>query len=71
MAEGNIFKRLLTEKEVAQLLAVSASWLQKARVYGGGPKFIKLRKPSGAVRYRPEDIEAWLADHSLEPGASE
>ena len=52
--------RLLNEKEVALQLGVSRSWLQKARVYGFGPKFIKLRRPRGAVRYLQGDINAFL-----------
>lgn len=33
---------LLCEKEVAPILRVSVSWLQKARVRGTGPHFVKI-----------------------------
>jgi predicted DNA-binding transcriptional regulator AlpA len=51
---------LLTEKAVALQLGVSRSWLQKARVYGGGPNFIKLNGPRGAVRYRQSAVDNFL-----------
>jgi excisionase family DNA binding protein len=40
-------------------LGVSKSTLEKLRVYGGGPKFLKLGR---LVRYRIEDLEQWLAE---------
>lgn len=62
--------RLLCEKEVAQLLNVSESWLQKGRVYGYGPKYLKLQKPRGAVRFRPEDVADFLNSRLVSPGAA-
>jgi len=61
---------LLTEKAVAVQLGVSESWLQKARVYGDGPSFIKLRKPRGAVRYRQSDIDEFLAHRTVDRGGA-
>ena len=40
-------------------LGLSKSTLEKLRVYGGGPRFLKLGR---LVRYRPEDLEEWLSD---------
>jgi hypothetical protein len=40
----------------AQHLRCSVSFLQKARIAGGGPRFLKLGK---AVRYRIEDLDDW------------
>ena len=37
-------------------LACSASFLEKCRVAGGGPTFVKLGR---AVRYRIEDLDAF------------
>ena len=58
-------KQLLTESQVAEILQVGVSWLQKGRVYGYGPAFIKLKNPKGGIRYRPEDIEKFLEQSRL------
>jgi excisionase family DNA binding protein len=59
---------LLTARAVAGQLAVSPEtvlrWTRRGRLPG-----IKL--PSGAIRYRPADLEEWLADHSTESGREE
>ena len=52
---------LLNEKRVAEILAVSVSWLQKGRVYGYGPPFVKFAGGQGAIRYRPCDVEKFIA----------
>lgn len=49
--------RLLCEKEVSHICGMSVSWLQKRRVHGDGPPFIKMGR---SVRYRCVDIEAYL-----------
>jgi predicted DNA-binding transcriptional regulator AlpA len=48
---------LLTEREVAERIRKSLSWLQHMRQTGGGPLYLKL---GHAVRYRNEDVDAWL-----------
>ena len=50
---------LLTVGEVAALLKVSRSALNKWRVYGSGPRFVYVGR---RVRYRPADIAAFIAD---------
>lgn len=57
---------LLTEKEVANLLGVSTSWLQKRRVNMLPPAYLKL---GSMERYEPSAIEAFLkcAADSREP----
>jgi predicted DNA-binding transcriptional regulator AlpA len=49
---------LLTEEEVARQLHVSLAALRRWRLEGRGPRFIKV---SALVRYRPEELEQWLA----------
>lgn len=49
---------LLTEEEVAKQLHVSVASLRRWRLERRGPQFIKV---SSLVRYRPEEIEVWLA----------
>lgn len=63
--------QLVTEKEAAARLGYSTAWLQRqrwrSREFGElhGPPFVKL--PSGGVRYRLSDLEAWAwsGEHSL------
>ena len=49
---------LLTQDEAADLLKLSVRTVERLRVTGAGPKFLKIRN---SVRYRPADVEAWLA----------
>lgn len=48
---------LMTETEVAQRLHVSLALLRRWRVQRHGPTFMKV---GALVRYRPEDLDAWL-----------
>ena len=49
---------LLTQREAAELLRLSERTLERLRVSGIGPKFLRIRH---SVRYRPEDLREWLA----------
>jgi excisionase family DNA binding protein len=49
---------LLTEEEVANRLHVSLASIRRWRLERRGPQFIKV---GSLVRYRPEDLETWLA----------
>lgn len=49
---------LFTVSEAARWAKVSESFLNKARLTGGGPKFVRLGR---SIRYRLEDLEAWAA----------
>lgn len=40
-------------------LGLAPSTLEKMRVYGDGPAYVKMGR---AVRYRVSDLEAYLAD---------
>jgi predicted DNA-binding transcriptional regulator AlpA len=50
---------LLTVKDVSELTGRSVTTLEKDRLYGTGPRYVKLGRH---VRYRPEDIRAWLSE---------
>jgi predicted DNA-binding transcriptional regulator AlpA len=63
----NTQPKLLTTKELANITGFSTSYFEKGRVLGYGPAWIKLR---GAVRYRIEDYEAWLASERVVQGGS-
>lgn len=49
----------LNQAELAERWGVSASTLERWRIDGIGPVFLKLR---GRVAYRMEDIEAYEAE---------
>ena len=58
---------LLTTKQVATRIKSSTSFLEKGRVQGYGPPYIKI---CGAVRYRLSDVEDWLSTNTHQPGSS-
>ena len=51
---------LLTEKEAASALGFTPRFLQNRRHCGDGPRYVRIS--ARAVRYRPEDLEAWAAE---------
>lgn len=51
----------LTPKEAAAYLRGSKSYLDKLRVYGGGPKFLRFGKRK--ILYRKSDLDFWAAQH--------
>lgn len=58
MASPNQFSQgLLNERQVARLTGMSVASVRRWRLSGQGPKYLKL---NAAVRYRPEDVAAWL-----------
>lgn len=50
--------RLLNSLEAAGRLGISYQRIRTLRSVGGGPPFIKIGR---LVRYRPDDIEAWIS----------
>ena len=57
MATPNTLEELLTEHDVARITGLSVASVRRWRLFRQGPKYLKL---GSAVRYRPEDISAWL-----------
>jgi predicted DNA-binding transcriptional regulator AlpA len=51
--------KLMTDKEVAERLAVNTTTVRKWRMFGTGPRFIRIGK--GSIRYDPGDLEKYLA----------
>jgi hypothetical protein len=45
-------------------IGLAVSTLEKMRVYGDGPPFVKLGR---SVRYRICDLESYLAERVVEP----
>lgn len=56
-------KPWLCTKGLARYIGLSPSFFEKGRVKGYGPPFHKIR---GSVRYKMEDVDAWLGAHRQE-----
>jgi predicted DNA-binding transcriptional regulator AlpA len=50
--------QLLNQSEAARLLRLSERTMERLRLMGGGPCFVKCGR---SVRYRECDLEAWIA----------
>jgi excisionase family DNA binding protein len=59
---------LLTQHDAAQLLRLSERTLERKRLQGGGPRYLKL---GHSVRYREEDLAAWLASRVVSSTSEE
>jgi predicted DNA-binding transcriptional regulator AlpA len=53
-------KRMLPAREAADLSGLSKSTLDKMRVFGGGPPYLKIGR---RVVYDPADLDQWLVSH--------
>jgi excisionase family DNA binding protein len=49
---------LLTQRQAAAVLCLSERTLERLRVSGTGPRFVRAGR---SVRYREADLEAWIA----------
>jgi excisionase family DNA binding protein len=65
-SEGELGGRLLTAKEVGELLQLNTSWVLDAARRNAIPH-IRLGR---YVRFRPVDIETWLSDQRRGPNAA-
>ncbi len=61
---ASLERRTLTDVEVAERLGVSPFTVRAWRFKGIGPRFLKFGR---AVRYRPEDVDAYLQLCIVEP----
>jgi predicted DNA-binding transcriptional regulator AlpA len=59
---------LLTQRQCAEMLVLSERTLERLRVTGAGPKFLRIRH---SVRYRPADVEQWLASRTVRSTSEE
>jgi len=57
MSDQNL-ETLLDEKELSRLLRVSIGTLRFWRTIERGPQYVKI---GALVRYRPDDVDAWIA----------
>jgi predicted DNA-binding transcriptional regulator AlpA len=54
---NNILEVLLNEHDVARITGMSVASVRRWRLLRHGPKFIKI---GAAVRYKAEDVSAWI-----------
>jgi predicted DNA-binding transcriptional regulator AlpA len=53
----SVLETLLNEHDVARITGLSVASVRRWRLLRQGPKYIKI---GAAVRYKPEDVAAWL-----------
>jgi predicted DNA-binding transcriptional regulator AlpA len=53
--------QLLDQKTAARFLSVSVRTLERYRVTGTGPRWVRLGR---LVRYREHDLAAWIEENS-------
>jgi hypothetical protein len=56
---------LFDERQAAKIISCSVALLRKWRLFREGPSFIKVGR---LVRYRQEDLTAFLDSHRVETG---
>ena len=66
--QNMVIENLLNEYDVARLTALSVASVRRWRLLRQGPRFVKI---GAAVRYRPEDILAWLQSRPTGGGSLE
>lgn len=54
----NEIENLLNEHDVGRITGLSVASVRRWRLLKQGPRYLKI---SASVRYRPEDLETWLA----------
>lgn len=51
-------RKYMNTRQMAEYTGMSESWLEKARLRGGGPKFCRV---GSKILYDREDADLWLA----------
>lgn len=58
MRPSSLPETLLNEHDVARITGLSVASVRRWRLLRQGPKYLKI---GSSVRYRSQDIDAWLA----------
>lgn len=66
---SNPTKRILRTPAAAEYVGLSPSTLEKRRLLGDGPRFLRLG--GRAVGYDVKDLDAWLDGHRESPSAAD
>lgn len=67
-ATSSPLQELLTERDVSRITGMSVASIRRWRLLRQGPRFIKV---GAAVRYKTEDIAAWLESRPSGGGHAE
>lgn len=59
-------EKILSSKEVAELLGLTSAALTQMRYLGRGPNYVRLSNQR--IRYRMSDVDAWLQSRRVELG---
>jgi predicted DNA-binding transcriptional regulator AlpA len=59
---------LLTQREAAMALRLSVRTLERMRVAGNGPRFVKCNR---SIRYQQSDLDAWIASRVVRSTSEE
>lgn len=60
-------RKYLNSEEAARILRLSARTLERMRVEGSGPRYLKAGRGTKArVLYRPADLDAWLEGRTFQ-----
>lgn len=62
MSEATITPAALNTRQAGAYIGQSAGHLANARSAGRGPAYVKV---GGSVRYRVQDLDAWLEAHRV------
>lgn len=55
---------IFTETETAKLLRLSRRTLQRLRLEGAGPRFVRLTPSGSRIGYAYGDLQAWIRERS-------
>ena len=60
-------EKLLTTKEVAEILGIKVQTLRKWRMLGGGKSlpYVRLGSIKSRCMYRKEDVDRWVSEHTM------
>lgn len=64
---NNALEMLLNDREVARIIGVSVASIRRWRLLRQGPRYLKI---GAAVRYKPEDLTAWLESRPTGGGSA-
>ena len=70
MKEGNITEtHLLNQHQAAAYIGTTVSSLNSLRHYGRNP--LPYIKWGNRIKYKKEDLDAWIADNTINPNKKE
>jgi len=61
--------KFLTTKQLPAVTGLSASFFEKGRIYGYGPKYFRIGSSSrsGRILYLLSDVQGWMAAQQHDP----